>query len=219
MHAFELLFSTIAPHQCLSCKAEGSLLCKTCQLGLSPAPSTCYRCAYAPSNGICVPCREISPLRSLWAATTFDGVAQQLVHALKFGRAPAAAIPMAQLLCKRPLPRHIIVSHVPTATSRVRMRGYDQSALLARHISKIINLPYIPLLSRHGQQRQLGQNREKRHQQLQKAFYVRNYRDCSDASVLLVDDVITTGSTLESAAQALYTAGARQVHGAVFAVA
>lgn len=219
MHIFELLFSTIAPHQCLVCKAEGGLLCKTCQISLPCPPKTCYRCAVSTQQGICTRCSELSPLKSLSAATTFSGVAQQLVHALKFGRAPAAAIPMAKRMCQRPVPHCTVVTNVPTATSRVRRRGYDQSALLAKHISKILGAPYVPLLARFGQQRQLGQNREKRQQQLEAAFYVPSSRSCRNTVVLLIDDVITTGSTLEGAAQALYAAGAGQVHGGVFAIA
>ena len=107
----------------------------------------------------------------------------------------------------------------PTATSRVRQRGYDQAKLLARALARQAGLPYLDCLARVGQTHQVGATREQRLRQLQAAFRVRRPNAVRSAYLLLVDDVSTTGATLELAATILKSAGARRVDAIVFAQA
>lgn len=132
------------------------------------------------------------------------------------------AAPMARI-CGESLPLRTIIVPAPTATNRVRMRGYDQSALLACNLASRIGALYDPLLCRIGSQKQIGANRAQRQAQLQGAFYTkpqyRSHHDVQGAHIILVDDVVTTGATLEAAAEALRAAGARSVEAVVFAQA
>lgn len=154
------------------------------------------------------------------AVTPYDGVAKELVARLKFERTQAAAKDIARAMAARLAfvdVEQLIVTYVPTANACVRMRGYDQAQLIARELARELGVPYAALLARVGSARQLGASRELRHAQLGNAFRPLKPYATRKASVLLVDDVITTGSTLEAAAATLKTAGAKIVHAAVFA--
>jgi ComF family protein len=112
-----------------------------------------------------------------------------------------------------------LVVPVPTATGRVRRRGYDQARLLARDLSRRTGLPRIDCLARSGQTHQVGAGRERRLEQLRQAFRVRRAGAVCGRRILLVDDVVTTGASLESSARALLAAGAGRVEAITFCAA
>lgn len=114
------------------------------------------------------------------------------------------------------LNRETVVTHIPTATSRVRRRGYDPAELIARALAKESGLKHKTMLLRVTQTRQVGAKRNKRIMQMEYAFKPA-LEVPSSVPVLLVDDLTTTGATLESAAKCLKTAGAKTVNAAVFA--
>jgi ComF family protein len=154
-------------------------------------------------------------------ATTYDGLAKIVIGRLKYERAQAAARDIAQAIARRvALDDSVaIVSHVPTANARVRARGYDQARLLARELSQELSLPHAALLARHGSVRQVGASGTQRRVQLHNVFRPLKPYLFQNADVLLIDDVLTTGATLEAAAAVLKAAGARHVYAAVFAQA
>jgi ComF family protein len=156
------------------------------------------------------------------AACRYEKAAKDALWQLKFGNARAAAVDIAQVM--QPLleqfrGQNVVVVHIPTATSRVRMRGYDQAKLIARICARYTKLRHAPLLMRMGQQRQVGLRREQRLSQLENAYQVRNEASVRGAHIVLVDDVVTTGATLEAAAKTLKQAGARKIEAVVFAQA
>lgn len=148
-------------------------------------------------------------------------VPKELVHKLKFERARAAAATLASLMSEKwgDVSTDTLIVHVPTATSRRRQRGYDQAELLAKELKRLTGAKRASLLCRLGQQRQVGHTRKQRLEQLSNAFYILNPKEVIGRDVLLVDDVLTTGATLEAAANVLRRAGARHVDAIVFAQA
>jgi ComF family protein len=118
-----------------------------------------------------------------------------------------------------PTGRDVVIVPVPTATSRVRQRGYDQAKLLARALSRQARLPYLDCLARTGQAHQHGASRSQRLRQLTAAFRVRRQRAVRGSHIVLIDDVVTTGATLEAAAAVLHAAGATRVEAVVFCTA
>jgi ComF family protein len=113
----------------------------------------------------------------------------------------------------------VMVVPVPTATSRVRGRGYDQAKLLARELSRQARLPYLDCLVRSGHTHQVGASRYQRLSQLEGAFRLKDSKKVRGTRILLIDDVMTTGATLETAAGLLKAGGAGQVAAMVFAQA
>jgi ComF family protein len=141
---------------------------------------------------------------------------------LKFGRAKAAAKEMAHMSASHAggyNPERVIVTHVPTAMNRVRQRGYDQAALIAKSFAHIQSLTYATLLARHGKFKQVGASKMTREHQLRQAFRPTRTRRIKGAHIILIDDVVTTGATLQAAAKTLKDAGAKRVEAVVFAQA
>jgi ComF family protein len=157
-------------------------------------------------------------LSAVYVAASYQGVVKDAVWKLKFEGAQAAAQDMAAAMARLIAPNEgMVIVHAPTATSHIRRRGYDQARLLARALARQTGQPYLPCLVRVGQQRQVGASRKQRFEQLTGAFRVAAGYNVTGQTILLVDDVLTTGATLEAAAVVLKKAGAARVEAVVFA--
>lgn len=221
MSLVEKLIAWVAPQDCITCGNEGSLLCDWCKPdAIEPLPERCYNCLKVSSaSRVCLKCRPKSKLGNVWAVAQYKGAAKALVLRLKYGRASSAAMIMAEYLdCTLPyFEPQTIITHIPASSNRVRMRGYDQAALIAQCLAKKRGLLHVRLLARIGQQQQVGANRKQRLEQLQNSFRAFKPGLLGRTPIVLIDDVLTTGATLETAAKALRQAGAKRISAAVFA--
>ncbi|MCL0088986.1 ComF family protein [Dehalococcoidia bacterium] len=147
-------------------------------------------------------------------------MARDAVHHLKYRNLKALARPLAKLMAEylesNPLPTDILVA-VPLHSKRVRQRGYNQSDLLAEELSHLIDLPTASgsLVRLRNTPSQVSLGAEARRSNVQGAFRCKN-QVCQGKGVLLVDDVCTTGATLNACALALKEAGAASVWGLTF---
>lgn len=186
---------------------------------LSRVPSRCYRChAQTQQYQVCKKCRKVTKLSHVWVVSNYDGVSKNAIHYLKFERGLNIAIPVAQEMADI-LPRlssDTVVIYVPTAPSRVRLRGYDQSKILAKRIAKIKKLDFANMVVRLTNSRQVGSSKQKRIDQARVSFAVKKQTKIPE-KVLLVDDVTTSGATIESLAELLKNAGVNTVDVVVFA--
>jgi len=218
MRIIEHILDTIAPHQCVGCGVEGAVLCAECTDILPRGVSRCYRCQRSTTDyKTCTSCRSSTALYSVRPVTAYQEVAKDIVRQLKFERQRAGAGVIASCLADFDYEPGEIVVHVPTATSRVRQRGYDQAVVIARSLASKTNLVHEALLTRLGQERQVGKNRQERKIQMKELFVA--VGNAQNKRIVLVDDVITTGATLEACAAALKKAGAKRVRAVVFAAA
>ena len=152
----------------------------------------------------------------------FDGAMQQAIYQLKYRNIRALAQPLAKLLqdylLTYPVPGEVLVP-VPLHRKRLRERGYNQSRLLTRELGKLINLPVVDdclARLRHTPPQARTSTVAERRSNVADAFTCRDDR-LRDKQVLLIDDVSTSGATLDACAAALKVAGATSVWGLVLA--
>jgi len=188
-------------------------------------PPICPRCGKPQPSGIlCPSCvgwqAEIEGIRSPFR---FDGDIRQAIHQLKYRNLRALAQPLAKLLkdylIANPMPGEVLVP-VPLHQKRLRERGYNQSHLLARELGKFITLPVVDdclIRQRHAPPQARTSSVDERQSNVVNAFACRN-RELQDKQVLLIDDVATSGATLNACASTLKAAGASSVWGLVLAM-
>ncbi|MEI8201145.1 MAG: ComF family protein [Eubacteriales bacterium] len=143
----------------------------------------------------------------------------QALRAVKFHDAPYIGISLSFFMSEALLSQASLfdaVIPVPLSSKRRKQRGYNQAELLAEPLARRMNLPYIPaflIRSRHTRQQSRFSDPVQRSANIFNAFSVPDEFDLEGLSILLVDDVTTTGSTLHEAAVTLYRKGARYVAG------
>lgn len=160
---------------------------------------------------------------SATAAMVYEGDVRKALHRFKFqGRqtyAPAMARMMAYAVETKIDAAPEIVTHVPTNRHNLRVRGYDHARLLAEELARRRELPYVHALRKTRRTKPMfGLHPAERRANVLGAFEV-----CCDPArikgkiVLLVDDILTTGSTMSECARMLRSAGAAEVYGVAFA--
>jgi ComF family protein len=147
------------------------------------------------------------------------GVFKKLIHELKFQRRRAYGREFGVLMAETLpfLPEDTLVISVPTASKRIRVRGYDQAALIARAFAAERNLTYINALIRTSQVDQIGKDRASRIKQMRSSIGINTTYPLKGRTVLLVDDVLTTGASVEASARLLRASGAKHVDAVVVA--
>jgi ComF family protein len=222
MSFLENLLGVIAPPTCCLCGSEGTALCGGCTTSLSPVPSACFRCGkQTESFKVCPACRRVTHLRQVWISSYYDETARSIIKGYKFDHYRALSGPIARhmadvMTSSNYNPKSILVP-VPTATGRVRERGFDHTATVCADIAKRLGLPWQPLLLRFGQSKQVGASRKQRLTQLENSYRVSSSATVAGRHIILVDDVITTGATIETAAKTLKAQGASSVSALIFA--
>ena len=196
-------------------------VCRACWDGIVPiAPPVCDGCGdplpswrtISPDSGRCPRCRlRAGPVARGRAIGAYDGTLRSIIHALKYGGRRSVARSLAALLARHGAPLLAdadLVVPVPLHRSRKRARGFNQAAEIARH---------LPIAMRDVLRRvrptssQTDLPAAERHANVRDAFAVRRTARFDNCVVVLVDDVSTTGATLEACARVLREAGAREV--------
>jgi len=219
LHALAALAARALPDRCLLCGeagADGMDLCPACRSALPVLRHACVHCAVPlPAEGVCGGClRRPPPLQATRAAFLYAPPLDRLLPRYKFHRDLAGGRLLAQLMahacagCDRP----DALVPVPLHRARLRQRGYDQALELARPLSALLQLPlHAGALRRiRATAAQSRLDARTRRRNLHGAFQVDDRRPLP-AHVVLVDDVMTTGATLQAAAAALRHAGVERV--------
>ncbi len=206
------LLDVLLPTPCAACGAlagDGSLvrLCADCE-GLLP------RHAW-PLAG------PIPGISSAWTLASYDGIAGGLVRHGKYGRREELLAELARYAARVSAPALPAVDRicgVPSPVGRRLVRGFSLPEMFAVELSAQLGVPHERLLARRGGPRQAQVERAERWDNLRGKVRLRRHPP-TDAAVLLVDDVVTTGATAAACAEVLVMGGAREVHLFAFASA
>lgn len=219
--ATRLALDCLFPRLCVGCGRIGSYLCDRCRARLSVLSGPlCPHCGRPQPSGIlCPSCARghfaISAIRSVFR---FDGVARRAIIELKYHNLRAIAPTLSAYLAARLRDEDFapeLIVPVPLHPKRLRRRGYNQSALLARELGVLRGIcvsEHSLTRTRDGDSQVRTRTAEARRDNVAGAFA------CTDAAVsgkriLVVDDVCTTGATLEACASVLRDAGSTEVRG------
>ncbi len=221
---WDLILDLLFPPKCAGCGSWGRWLCDDCLRSIRFLEEPCCRFCGAPLDewGVCPSCSlEPHSLEGIISVAYFEGSIQKAVHLFKYRGRTALAPTLAELMASQVL-RHPVradgIVPVPLHPSRLKERGYNQSALLAESLGRRLGLPVINgALERIRCTRpQVGLSAQERKENVKGAF--RAYPSLvAGKDLILVDDVCTTGATLEECGLALKDAGAGLIWGLTLA--
>ncbi len=202
VRAFRFLLNLLYPPRCAGCNRVDARWCSACQQELNRVPFDLRR-------------GKSPPLKAIATTGVHEGKLQQAVHALKYNGAQEVALPLGErlLTALEMLNWRIdLVLPVPLHSARQHARGMNQAEQLASCVAFTLSLPYshTTLTRWRDTPPQVGLNREQRLSNVRGAFRA---NAPLSGSVLLIDDVFTTGATLQACAHAAYEAGAGEVYG------
>jgi ComF family protein len=221
MALWQSLLDLVFPPRCVGCRRAGVWFCPDCLTQVRPIPlPICRICGDRVfAADLCVSCRQAPPaIDGIRSVTLHQGPVRKAIHGFKYRRqrdlAPVLGSLLADYLILNPPPGDLLAP-VPLHPGRQRQRGYNQSILLARALTEA--LPHAGLSVNDTALRRVrataSQTNLDRHQRKQNVAGAFACADGSLASrrVLLIDDVCTTGATLEACALACRQAGAASV--------
>ncbi len=220
----EGLLNLLFPPRCVSCERSGGWICPACHQEIEfVRPPLCPSCGQATSSPrTCPSCHRAPPqIDGIRAVAYLEDPVRTAIHRFKYSNLRSLAPVLGKLagdyLTQNQLPVDVIVP-VPLHPRRLKERGYNQAALLAKEIQTALGIPLMDdsLVRVKSTTPQVGLSAPQRRENVTGAFR------CIDSGlegqrVLLVDDVCTTGATLEACSIALRQAGAREVWGLVLA--
>lgn len=204
------LLDLLLPGRCASCGLPGDPLCRACRADLTPLSGPrCRRCGHPQGVAVerCPACRRVPP--DSRQALAWAGPARDLILDLKDAGVRAAAGPLAELLVAYTPPPAGLLVPVPASGEGRSARGFDQSEVIARAAARSWGCEAMPLLVRRAGPRQRGAPLRQRLSLGPHAFAPSRGPVPGEGPVVLIDDVVTTGSSLAAAAGALRAAGWR----------
>ncbi len=232
------LLELFFPSFCLGCQREGSYLCDDCKATLEISEYNYCLCSKNPlrlphseTKGKCNRCQD-KKLSGLYFALAYQekALTRKLIYQFKYEpyRIKSLAKPLAKILAE-----HLILTKknteqiwensvlipVPMEIKKQKDRGYNQAQALAKELGHLINVPSITanLVKIKKTAPQMKLSAKDRAENLRDAFLVKNPAEIYDKKVFLIDDVYTTGATMEECTTQLLISGAKSVWGIAIA--
>lgn len=224
----KFVLDLIFPEFCSGCKKEGDILCESClkELRKSFIFPKCFCCGArvpagqrTPAGRTCLSCRKNTNIYAFFSSFPYSNeIVKTLIHKLKYNRIHKIAIILGDELSEYflkmslKIPADSLIIPIPLHKNKYRKRGFNQSEVIAESLSKNLKIPILAGLKKiklTPDQTELSG--AKRRKNVKGAFLAINWRQIKGKNIILVDDVKTTGSTLEEAAKTLKKAGAKRI--------
>lgn len=226
MGLLDLLF----PKYCVTCRKRGTFLCDDCFSRVSfDTRMICLVCNRGSLDGRThPPCRKKFAIDGAVASIAYKTTVKKLVYRFKYKPYITALSPLLtdlfyegiiqQELFERVFQETPLLIPVPLHTNRLRKRGYNHAALLARGLAHKLELPCHDILERNRETKsQFGLSQKERKENVKEAFGIKKWKEevIKEKTIFLVDDILTTGSTMSEIARVLKEQGAKKVYGLV----
>lgn len=232
----EGVFDIVFPKYCLVCKKEGSYCCEPCQLQLKPLyPTTCFGCHVITTYGeLCSTCQPRFSFDGVIISADYeDAIIGSLIKQCKYRFIQELGEIMGWILAEKVASVlqktdttsdfdkdffQSVVTAVPLSRRRLRQREFNQAEIIAQFFASYFSLLYEPkLLGRAHRKPQASLSEEVRKKNVKESFFIQDSLIPVPTTVFVIDDVITTGATLEEAARVLKERGVEQVWGMIVA--
>ena len=208
----------LAPHSCRGCGRIGPILCERCKKYiLEKQHNICPKCKKPNSTGNCPNCPNLPPT---FIGGERTGLLADIVQSYKYNSIRALSFPLAEIIAHA-LPSFSLPSSIvplPTIPKHIRIRGFDHTSLMAKQLSKITNYPVSPILSRAKNTVQVGTSHAKRSQQAREAYTLSGATIDPSVNYILLDDVWTTGASMQAAIKKLQQAGVKHISIAILSL-
>lgn len=224
----EILFPSI----CYSCKKSGSYLCEECFERISTLPHpVCPHCSVALPNGILpMACKNILGIQKLYVCADYKNeIIQKLIKDIKYRRAYKLTEHLASFAywwmnskgyLKELQRKNTLLVAVPSHKKKEKQRGFNHAEKITSKISELANIPHnnnVLVKNKNTRAQVETLSREERLKNVKGVYGVKNKKALLGKTIILVDDVITTGSTMRECAKTLRRAGASEVWGLAIA--
>lgn len=222
--AFDILFDYFFPSNCAACGMPISVrdngVCKTCLSSIQPLDDACHKCGGQLVNDVCGVCTERAwYVDRCFAISEYFGVMKEILVRYKFHKWRRLSKHFAEMVYNAAVDAFggvDIITAVPMTKSKVRKRGFNQSELVAKEVAKKMGKKYMQLIREvRVWKTQKDLNYVDRFLNVLGRFEIK--KKLSGENILLIDDVFTTGATINECARLLKTAGAKRVFAIAFA--
>ena len=212
------LLNLFFPKQCISCKKEGSFLCDDCLSLIEVNHFQYCLCEKLEKNNKCNLCKERN-LDKVFSASSFKNkIVQKAIHKLKYSYIKELSIPLAFLIIKHlqvincQISNDFLMAPIPLSNKKKRLRGFNQSEEIAKIISDVTKIPLFNCVKKIKETKsQTEMTKRQRKENVQDVFLITS--DVSNKKIIIIDDVYTTGSTMEEVARKLKESKASVVWG------
>ncbi|MFA5086507.1 MAG: ComF family protein [Candidatus Paceibacterota bacterium] len=217
------IWDIVFPKKCINCRREGSYLCEDCLSLVEINPFRYCLCEKMEKKDKCDRCKDKN-LDKLFSASSFKNkIVKESIHRFKYGYIKDLAKSLALIILSHlqivdaEIDRSFIIIPVPLSNKKKRRRGFNQSEEIGKIISEATGIPLLSdalvKIKETSPQMELG--REERLKNLRECFEAKT--NFKNKNIILLDDVYTTGSTLEECARVIKLAGAEKVWGVTVA--
>ncbi len=227
----EFLLDILFPKFCVNCGREGSYLCSDCFFLIDVSERQycpfCYPPKIVLDGRTCSSCRRFKKLNGLYSAVPYNSfMIKKLIHQFKYSYIKELAKPLSNLIIihlanlnKLSNFNDFVLIPVPLHKKKLKQRGFNQSEEIAKELAKTLRAPILNnvLLKTKQTSDQVDLKKEEREKNIKGAFFCQRPDLIFNRKILLVDDIFTTGSTMEESALTLKQAGAKEVWGTAVA--
>lgn len=219
----EFLLDVAFPKKCASCGKLDTLFCEKCRAKIIFLKTqNCPFCLKITTRGrVCPSCKSKSALTGVYVVAHFEGPLKEVIHRYKYEFVKAIKDDLADVAWPylEDFPKNAVLTCVPSSPKRLAWRGYNQAEEIAKILARKTGMRFYPNLLKRTEYKipQTQLRRKERFENVKNAFKIDKKIDLEGKQVVIFDDLVTSGATLDACAGEIRKMGATRVWGFVLA--